>query len=197
GRLTVPLAKIAKAVTVVEPSKGMLEALKENARMSGVHNIRYVNKRWEDVEVGGEVEEHDVVVASFSLLVFDLKAALEKIDSAARKAAYIFFSAESWIPEDLQGLLFGEAFGMLSDHIIAYNLLHSIGITPNVEVIEYEMRKCFNTFDEALRDFAESYAVPSSKARVLEGYLKNALVEESDGLWYKRRRKAALIWWTK
>lgn len=197
GRLTIPLAKIVKAITVVEPSIKMLMILRKNARAQNINNISYINKRWEDVEIDRDMAKHDIVLASFSLLLVDLKAALEKMDLAATRAVYVFLSADKWIPDELQQLIFGETFTILSDHIIVYNLLHSMDITANIEVMEYEFKKCFATFKEAVNEFVETYAVPTSKISLLKDYLKNMLVKDSIGFWYKRRRKAAMIWWVK
>jgi hypothetical protein len=46
----------------IEPSKGTLECLKKDMERERVENIVYVNKRWEDVELGIDVEPHDVVI---------------------------------------------------------------------------------------------------------------------------------------
>lgn len=197
GRLTIPLAKIAKLVTVIEPSRKMLEILRESACANGLQNISYINKRWEEVEIGKDVTEHDVVLASFSLLVADLKSALEKIDLAATKAAYVFLSAESWIPECVQKIVLGESITILSDHIIVYNLLHDLGIAANVRIMEYELRKRFTTIGEAAKEFAEAYALSESKIDLLKDSLRSLLIEDSEGFWYKRRKKVAMVWWTK
>jgi len=46
----------------IEPSKGTLECLKKDMERERVENIVYVNKQWEDVELGIDVEPHDVVI---------------------------------------------------------------------------------------------------------------------------------------
>ena len=62
GRLAIPMAGRVKKVTAIEPSKGTLECLKKDVERERVENIVYVNKRWEDVELGIDVEPHDVVI---------------------------------------------------------------------------------------------------------------------------------------
>lgn len=130
--------------------------------------------------------------------MFDIKVALEKVDAATMKAVYVFFSAECWAPNEVQEAVFhGRALTLLSDHIIAHNLLHSLEITANVNMIEYEVGEHFATIDEALRSFVESYALPTSRIESLREHLERLLVKEPDGLWYRRRKKVAAIWWTK
>lgn len=194
GRLTIPLAKAVKAVMAVEPSRKMLTILRGNACTHSVKNISYINKRWEGVEIGKDVNKHDVVIASFSLLVADLKVAIEKIDLAATKAAYLFFSAESRMPEDIQRLVFGERFTILSDHIIAYNLIYSLGIAANVEIIKYESKRSFTTINEAVRELVEVYAFLTQTSRRLSEKFADRGVGR---ILCKRRKKAAVIWWTK
>jgi precorrin-6B methylase 2 len=72
GTLTIPLAKTVEHVTVVEPSGGMLTCLKENAVNEGLENITCINKKWEDVHPGEDLDEYDVVIASYSLSMVDI-----------------------------------------------------------------------------------------------------------------------------
>ena len=67
GRLAIPVAKQVKSVTAIDPSRGMLDCLQENMEKGSVKNITCINKRWEDVEPGVDIEPHDVVIASHSL----------------------------------------------------------------------------------------------------------------------------------
>ncbi|HJH28504.1 MAG TPA: class I SAM-dependent methyltransferase, partial [Methanosarcinaceae archaeon] len=76
GTLTIPLAKIVKHVTVVEPSRGMLACLRENAANESLENITCINRKWEDVHPGEDLDKYDVVIASYSLSMLDMVAAL-------------------------------------------------------------------------------------------------------------------------
>ncbi|RJS78717.1 class I SAM-dependent methyltransferase, partial [Methanophagales archaeon] len=95
GTTAIPLAKIVKGVTVVEPSSGMLARLKENASKHNLVNIAYLNKKWEEVEIGKDIEAggHDVVIASHSLVIKNIKDALVKINEAVKRSVYIFIVA--------------------------------------------------------------------------------------------------------
>lgn len=198
GRLTIPLAKIVERITVVEPSKNMLLLLKKNAEKEGVDNINYINKGWEEIELGRDVEEHDVVLASFALLMADLQEALVKMDDAAIKAVYLFVSADDWMPDEIQRLIYGEKVSIgLTDHIIAYNLLSALGIKADVEIMDHMARRQFETLDDAVSDFTKIYNVPTMKIEALRDYLKKTLVEEGGKLLFHRKKKVAMIRWRK
>jgi tRNA/tmRNA/rRNA uracil-C5-methylase (TrmA/RlmC/RlmD family) len=72
GRLAIPIAKQAKSVTAIDPSKGMLACLQENMEKESAENITCINKQWEDIELGNDIEPHDVVIASHSLSMLDI-----------------------------------------------------------------------------------------------------------------------------
>ena len=65
GRFAVPMAKVAREVTAIEPSSSMSAFLLENAAAEGVSNIRLVEAGWEDVEV----ERHDVAFCSHAMYI--------------------------------------------------------------------------------------------------------------------------------
>jgi SAM-dependent methyltransferase len=91
GTLSVPLAPKARSVTALDISTEMLKRLEINAAKAGLNNIEYINLPWQDALTGGRVGEHDVVVASRSLMSGDMKEALSSINAIARRAAYVTF----------------------------------------------------------------------------------------------------------
>ena len=95
GMLTLPMARRARRVTAVEPSERMIDLLRGHLEQEGLENVDIVNDRWEDVE---GLEQHDVVVASLSLLMLDLRAALERMDALARMRVYLiwFVGTSPW-----------------------------------------------------------------------------------------------------
>jgi len=198
GRLTIPLAKIAKRITVVEPSKNMLLLLKKNAEKENVNNINCINKRWEEIELGKDVKKHDVVLASFSLLMDDLRESLLKIDNAARREVYLFISADDWMPIEIQRLIYGDKISIgLTDHIIAYNLLDALGIKADIEIVDHLAIRQFETLEDAILDFTKIYNVPTTKIEALRDYLQKTLVEKKGKLLFYRKKKVAMIWWRK
>lgn len=197
GRLTIPLANRVKEVVALEPSKNMLELLKANVQKSGVKNIRYINCSLEDLQVDAHIAPYDVVIASFSLFMFDIERALAKLDALARKGVYIFLSASKWMDDALQKMIYGETVFIWPDYIYIYNILHGLGIFANVEVWEYNSTKRFGSVVEAVDRFMELYHIPKEKERELSEYLQQLLVKDSGKVWLNRKMKVAMIWWTK
>ncbi|MEM3386790.1 MAG: class I SAM-dependent methyltransferase [Nitrososphaerales archaeon] len=198
GRLTIPLAKVAERVTVIEPSKEMLKLLKVNLKKHGLDNVSFICKRWEDVEIGADIDRHDIVIASLSLLMIDIRDALLKMDAAAKSFVYLFVPAESWMPFELQRIVFdNKAPFNLSDHIIIYNLLDGMGIKANISIINYKVEQGFNNLEELRSELMNMYNIPESKEEELENYINQHVDSKDDSVYYIRNKKVATIWWEK
>jgi ubiquinone/menaquinone biosynthesis C-methylase UbiE len=193
GRLTLPIAKRVRHVTALEPSKNMLSVLQENARQQQTFNIDYLNEPLENI---GIAAQYDLVVASFSLFMSDLEKSLLKMDKLASKGVYLFMSASPWIDEGIQTAVYGTS-NVWSDFILTYNILHDAGIVANVETCTYTFEECYPTLTDAAEAFIQKYSLPTEKRRNLTEYLRTNLADEYGGLYYKRKMKAATIWWTK
>lgn len=208
GRLSVPIAKIAKQVTVVDQSRGMLSYLEENMAAEGLSNYKAIQKRWEDVEMGVDIEPHDVVIASHSLGMFDLQEALEKMNSAAKQSVYIFTAAGKWFFDDFEEELWervydrpprrGRGGGFRSDYMLLYNILHDMRIYANVEIRDAEHVQRYESLDEAVERWKVRREIPEENEPLLREYLaKNLEDGNGDGLLFRRRTKSAMIWWPK
>lgn len=194
GRLTLPVAKRVKHVTALEPSEKMLAILKENALKQDVSNISYVNKTLEDIDLS---VHYDLVVASFSLFMFDIKLALQKMSALADKAVYLFLSASPWLDEALQKAVYGNFNGCWSDFIFIYNILYNLGIPANVELYDYTLEQNYADLEDATAKLMQTYHIAPEKKSKLAEYLRANLVKENGKLYSNRKRKAAAIWWTK
>jgi ubiquinone/menaquinone biosynthesis C-methylase UbiE len=203
GRLAIPIAKHVKTVTAIDQSTGMLECLQENMEKEGITNIVCVNKRWEDVELGVDIEPHDVVLASHSLGMLDIQEALSKMDTAAKKYVYILTSAGRWLIDDEEGLwkaIFGERHRTWrSDYMFFCNLLHDMKIYANVDIRDAEYEQRYESLDEAVTKWKEMHDIPAEKEAVLREHLSKILIEDDGNgtLCFKRKSKSATIWWQK
>ena len=193
GRMTLPIAKKVRHVTALEPSENMIGILRENAWQQQLFNINYVNKPLEEVNAA---DSYDLVVASFSLFMSDLKEALLKMNQLASKWVYLFMLASPWIDEGIQAAVYGNQ-NFWSDFILTYNILHEIGIVANVETCTYTFEECYPTIMDATEAFIQKYSLPTDKRLSLSEYLKATLAEECGVFYYKRKMKAATVWWTK
>jgi SAM-dependent methyltransferase len=190
GTLAIPLAKMVKHVTAIDPSKGMLACLKENAVTEGLKNITCINKKWEDVAIGRDMGKHDIVIASHSLAMLNLVS----------RYVYIFTFAgrRFWDYDELWLRLFGEEFQPGPDYIYLYNVLYEMGIHANVAIIKSDHNQRFSNLDEAVERWMENLDVSSPEAEVvIRSYLAEKLVVDAGALWSKQEMNSAMIWWKK
>ena len=204
GTTAIPLAKIVKSVTVVEPSNGMLARLKENASNHNLTNIAYLNKKWEDVEIGKGKDiaegEHDVVIASHSLVMKDIKNALVKINDAVKRSVYIFIVAGRRNEKEggsLWSLFNREKHGLRPDYIYLYNILYQLGIYANVEVIDANHNMQFPDLDAAVQHYKTWMNVSGDDEEKLRLYLSENMVKENDAFWLRHTLRTAMISWRK
>ena len=200
GTLAIPLAKTVKHVTAIDPSSGMLECLKENAVSEGLKNITCINRKWEDVEMGTDIAEHDIVLASHSITMLDIKEALSKMNDVAKQYAYIFTfaGARMWDYNTLWPKIYGEEYQPGPDYIYLYNVLYGMGIYANVEITSSEYKQQFSNLDEAVAQWKENLEVLTPDAEeMIKSHLSENLIEEDGVLWSKRETRSAMIWWRK
>jgi len=193
GRITLPMAKKARHITALEPSAKNLSILKETAQKQGITNISCVNQSLEAFDCSSK---HDLVVASFSLFMYDLKAALKKMDALSNRGVYLFLSASPWLNPDLQKLVYG-AEACWSDFIFLYNMLYELDIPANVAISNYTLKESFQNIAEAQEKYTQKYHIPEAKTPLLSKYLQTHLLEENGKFWSTQKRKAATVWWNK
>ena len=155
GRLTIPIAKQVKSVTAIDPSKGMLACLPENVEREGITNVTSINKHWDDIELGVDVEPHNVVIACHSPGMFDTQGAIGKMDAASKRYVYTINFAGKWMGNSTGELLksvFGEEprdWHSL-DYILFYNILHDMKIYANVDIVDTVFEQHYNGPDDAV-----------------------------------------------
>ncbi|NJE25554.1 class I SAM-dependent methyltransferase [Thermococcus sp. MV5] len=197
GTYTIPFAKFVKKVTVVEPSRGMSEVLKKHAKEESVDNIKILHRRWEEVSMN-DVESYDLVFASYSLGVPDLREAIEKMNALAKKGVCIITSAGSpgWakVYEKLYPLVYGREYKASLGHIVLYNLLYQMGIYANVKIRKKKVIVEYDSIDEAVNDWAQRLRTEKFEA-VKKGLLE--LLEISDKVRLSYDHYNAIIWWEK
>ncbi len=204
GTLVIPLARIAREVTAVEPSGAMISCMKENIAEANLHNITIVGKKWEDVDIERDLTApYDVVVASYSLGFPDLREGLQKMHDSSRDYVYIFWFADMNSPWQRN---YGEIWEQLYGYPrhpgtrpnIIYNLLHQMGIYPNVQVTWEDTSIRFKDLEEAVTDQGAGLNLSTpEQIAVLREYLSSRLVHEQDAWYLKGRSPRAKIWWRK
>jgi hypothetical protein len=159
GTLAIPFAQKVAHVTAVEPAEGMCSMMREMMADYGVCNIDIVRKRWEDVDVAKSLQPpYDVVIASFSLGMVDIRSAVEKMQQKSSKHVYLYHFAgpTSWDMqwEELWQKLHGKDYqpGPKSD--VLYNVLYQMGIYPHISTFRLHHHQIFSTIEEAVATLA-------------------------------------------
>jgi len=209
GRLSLPMARVAKSVTALDQSTGMLSCLQENMASEGIKNIQCIQKSWQEV-AEGELEQHDVVLSSNSLGVYDLKAALTKMNSLAKRAVYIFTFADGKRDDGFRHFMRKGKDGQDRGHgrhgrgeispagyLMIYNLLADMGILADIKVLQWNSKESYKSLDEAVADWKEMHELPDEKEPELREFLSERLEKEGDGLILNRHHKQVLISWQK
>lgn len=203
GTLAIPFAQKVAHVTAVEPAEGMVSVLKEKMAEYGLKNIGIVQKRWEDVSVKDDLQPpYDVVIASFSLGMKDIRSAIEKMVQASSRYVYLYHFAGT-TPWDLQwkelwSKMHGKEYqpGPKSD--VLYNVLYQMGIYPNVRTFRLQHSQRYSSLDEAVEALSPQAQVETEEqAAILREYLRHTLKEENGSLVLPASSIRVKIWWEK
>jgi SAM-dependent methyltransferase len=136
GRLAIPLAKRVRHVTALDQAPAMLELTKQNAEAESVRNIKTVNMDWTKARIGIDVEPHDIVLSSISVLMLELREYLSRMDRAAKKACYLSWGVGTSMRDAQVCGVLGEKYRPTPSYVVIYNLLYSMGIMANVEICQ-------------------------------------------------------------
>lgn len=204
GRLAVPVAAKVAHVTALDASGGMLSILRKRMEEEDYTNYSCIRRRWEDVEIGRDIDVHDVVIAAFSLGFYDLKAALDRLDRASRRSVYLFWHAGEWRGSDEMSLyraVFGEQ-GVRQkgypDYIFPVNILHDSGIYVNVRIYPAIWKTSYGSVDEAVNNWVTMHSPGLADRTPVRDFFSRSLTPTASGrLVYSAVRQTAVICWMK
>ena len=201
GRISIPAAGKVDRVTALDASLPMLDRLRKNASESGISNIDCINLPWEDVQPGENVLQHDIVIASRTAGMRDLK----KLNALAKRFVYVMSFIGPSLKDFHDALMRGidpepkaanpRRVGM-PHHVLAFNRLCDMGINPSVEYVRDGFSKWYACKSEAYEDFPW-LNVPRSKEQLFRQNLDQFLSEENSGYRLLRESKTVIIWWSK
>ncbi|GEM_PF-1708104 len=195
GRLTIELAKRAGSVTAVDPSAAMTEELSRSLEDAGISNVRLIVSSLEEMD-SAQVGRHDVVVASYSLFMMDMRRRLEQMTRSAANRICIFVPADLRVPDELQRTLWGtDADIQIPDHVVLFNLLWQMGLKADVAVQSFNVRKEYADLRSAVDEHMRFHNAPERSRPALERYLSSMLREEDGALVLLSERSTAMLRW--
>lgn len=203
GVLSVLVSEKASHVTAVEPSREMMSILQDNIKKFDITNINCINKRWEDVDIETDLEgPYDIVFASYSLGMVDIKSAIIKMIFSSSSNVYLYWIAGNnlWdiYSPDIWPALHDKDYQSMPKSNILYNVLYQMGIYPNVNVSKLNYRNIFSSFDEAVEYCIPMYKITNSyQEQILRDYLKRVLKNENGFFTIEAETNHVEMWWQK
>lgn len=147
GTISLALAPKLKQVYALDYSKEMLSFAKENAKKLEISNLKTINKSWYDD--WNDVPNTDIVVASRSMEVKNIKKALKKLNDKANKRVYLTMKVGgTFVDKEILAQLKREIIPR-PDYIYLVNTLHSMGIYAKVDFIK--TKNCKSQKDNPLQ----------------------------------------------
>ncbi len=139
GNISLLLSDKFKQIYALDFSKTMLELLNKEAKKRDINNITTINLSWEDD--WNEVPKCDIVLASRSMEVEDMREALNKLNQKAKKRVYLTYKVGgSFISDDILNYI-GKRIEKKPDFIYTINILYQMGIRPTLSYIKSEGKK--------------------------------------------------------
>lgn len=146
GNLSLRLASKLQNIYSLDYSSKMLELLEENAKKQNIKNITTINKSWYDY--WDDVPSADLVIASRSMEVKDMKEALLKLNDKANKKIVLSYKVGgSFVSKEILDVLQKEIIKK-PDYIYLVNILYAMGINANVNFVQSEGRGTIYTSKE-------------------------------------------------
>ncbi|WP_448871052.1 class I SAM-dependent methyltransferase [Desulfobulbus propionicus] len=201
GTLAIPLSPLVQRITAIDFSESMIALLNGQCAENGLNNIHTSITGWEDDWDTAGIGEHDVAIASRSLVVDDLRAALIKLNSKARHRVYI----SSLVGDGPFDRRIFEAIGRKldrgPDYIYVYNLLHQMNIHAEVQfLVNGGGNTVYRDIDDAVEKFQWMLDPISEEEEArLRSYFESNLGKTQGGwtLAYRHTVRWAVIYWTK
>ncbi len=195
GRWTIPIAKVAKSVTAVEPSDTMLNILRQNMAEANLNNIQIVQAPWEEAVV----EPHDIIVCVHAMYASqEFAAFIRKMGHHSKKRCYLAvrLPSHNGVICELSLSIYGHRHDS-PNAVIAYNALYSMGIYANVLVEESIHPWVNSTFEEAFARAKRHLHLESSTTHdelIRDTLARRLTYVENLYIWPDGMR-SALLWW--
>jgi SAM-dependent methyltransferase len=203
GTLAIPLAPLVREVTAVEPGAGMVEVLKAHAEHEGIRNITCVQKIWEDVDLSHDLAApYDIVIASLSLTMHDIREALLKMDAVSSGSVHLFWFADMpfWerMHADLWEPLHGSPYHSGPKADCLFGVLNQMGIYPDVTMLPLPKEYRFVSREEMLGFFHKRFGTKTQEQeQLVDGYIYPLIRKQGDELVISGDSTVAHIRWRK
>ena len=206
GRIACIMAERAKSVTALDMYPKMLEYCSANAAARGLLNVTPRLLNWHNAELGKNIEQHDIVIASRSVGMWDIR----KLNAFAKKYAVLVCWANApSIPPILNELFAGTSAevpgkgrpsGWREDRRVGYNavwnMVYDLGADPNIRIVTDGFTKDFGSYEEAYDWLRQLMPFEDQYLPVFQENLNPYLAQTKDGIvTFRRETKTYVLWW--
>ncbi|MEE8449360.1 MAG: class I SAM-dependent methyltransferase [Thermodesulfobacteriota bacterium] len=197
GALSLPLARVVKRVSALEPSGAMVRMLKKKMKRQGLKNVSIINSAWGETKLA----RHDaLLIASVPSVLDDLSTFLNQAVPVIGKAFFLVQGVggeeHKFFFEQLYPLIFKREFTKRGDYLRTLMTLRRLGVLADVDIFSYRFDQKFRDMDEAVDFWKEHLGITSNG---YDGLLRNFLAAHlypiQKGYVHKISKKSALISW--
>lgn len=189
GTLALPLAREGHHVYAADFSPVMIDLMMQQAKLEGIEDfIHPIELSWDEGWSHIQAPVCDYAFASRSIATADMRAALRKLESVARKRACITLTT-GLSPRADEVLLqaIGRELPKYPDCVFAFNILWSMGRQPSIEYIRSSRKSEFMSFEEAIDQTCEIFdATTTERTRLIEyaaEHLHETQAEDGAKVW--------------
>jgi SAM-dependent methyltransferase len=189
GTLALPLAPMVKHITCIDFSANMLQILENRASKQHITNISTCKASWTDEWRQYGIRPHDVVIASRSLAVNDLRSALLRLSEFARKKVVITDRVHHGPFDPDAFAAVGRPLNTGPDYIYTLNLLYQLGQLATVDFIRIEENLHYASLDDAFSRYAWMFRdLSTTETNQLRKYIGSIAIKHEDGSFTLRGR---------
>lgn len=163
GLLSLPIAAQVEQVHALDYSSGMLDGLRAIIERDGVGNVTPWPLSWTDDWQA--VPRCDLAIASRSLMVPDLEAALRRLDAHALQCACITFATGPRAGVTELAELLGREWVPMPDHRYPINMLLDMGREPRVDYLPESVRDVDQDADGLVRQAVDLFGALDEEAQ--------------------------------
>lgn len=198
GTVTMALARQVRCVTALDWSPRMLEAVARRVAEQQLEHVRTVRLDWPQVQVGRDIELHDVVLASRSLPMGNLRGALQRLDQAALQACYLTWIVDGNALDAAVCRLLGREYHAFPAYTIIYNMLYEMGICAQVDIFRVAEKRVYASLDELVTHLIRAHRVTAQEDTAALRKLVSQYVSSEDSTVSRTMStRWALIHWRK
>ncbi len=194
GNISLLLSKEFQNIYAIDFSNIMIENLQKEAKKKNINNINTLLLSWEDS--WDSIPKCDLVLASRSMEVSNMKQALKKLNDKANKRVCITYKVGgSFLNDDILNYI-GKNIKKKPDYIYTINILYQMGINPTLNYIKSEGKSnYYKNKDAFVQSVIWSVGELNKKEMTLleeyyKKYIKNAKEQKDYLCW-------AVIGWEK